>query len=94
MVDDAGARQLLKDYGVLTQPGAKEDRQPELQEVKNLIGRTYPDAMAQLRSYAPYKSMLAKYKYYSQDIADARAGAGGDPKLVALGKAIKDYVEG
>lgn len=68
-VDDAAARQLLRDYGVTS--GSEPDRQPTLEEVKNLIGRTYPDAMAQLRSYQPYSNMMAKYKYYDNDVKTA-----------------------
>lgn len=71
MVDDAGARELLTMSTLLAQDGDAPDRQPTVQEVTNLIGRTYPDAMNQIMSYQPYKNNLAKVKYYDADVNKA-----------------------
>lgn len=89
MVDDAGARHLLTDYGILVQPGNAPDRQPTKQEVENLIGRTFSDAMAQLRSYQPFKNNLAKIKYYDADLKAAHQ-AGLNKENV--GNYIKDHL--
>jgi murein DD-endopeptidase MepM/ murein hydrolase activator NlpD len=72
MIDDAGARELLTLSGILAQPGDKPDRQPTLEEIKNLIGKSYPQAMREVRQYQPWKNNLAKIKYYDADIETAR----------------------
>jgi hypothetical protein len=90
MVDDQGARDLLTTSMMLAQNGDTPDRQPTLDEVKNLIGRTYIDAMAQIRSYEPWKHNYAMVKYYPKDVQAAyeKGKAEGDNpgKVLAPGK--------
>lgn len=74
MVDDAGARLILSSSMFLAQDGDKPDRQPTIDEVKNLIGRTYNDALSQVMTYQPWKDNYAKVKYYNQDVANASGG--------------------
>lgn len=67
MVDDAGARLILSSSMFLAQNGDTPDRQPTKEEVENLIGRTYADALTQVMSYQPWKNNYAKVKYYDAD---------------------------
>lgn len=75
MVDDAGARLILSSSMFLAQDGDTPDRQPTLDEVKNLVGRTYNDALTQVMGYQPWKDNYAKIKYYDQDVKNAGGAA-------------------
>lgn len=68
MVDDAGAREILTITGILAQPGDAPDRQPTLDEINNLIGKPYLQALQEVSQFEPYKHNLAKIKYYDIDI--------------------------
>lgn len=76
MVDDPTARAMLTMSTLLAQDGVDTpDRQPTLDEVKNLIGRTPLDAAQQIMSYEPWQHNKLKVKVYDQDVANAAQNA-------------------
>lgn len=83
-VTDTGARALLTLSTLMAQPGLAPDRQPTIQEVENLIGRNLVDAVNSLTSTAPWGGNWNKVKHYDEDVAAAKAGAGGVTKASVI----------
>lgn len=83
MVDDPTARAMLTMSTLLAQDGKDTpDRQPTLDEVKNLIGRTPLDAANQIMSYQPWQHNHLVVKVYDDDVAAAT----GNPTVLINGQ--------
>lgn len=86
-VTDAGARALLTLSTLMAQPGLEPDRQPTVQEVENLIGRSLVDAVNSLTSTSPWGGNWNKVKHYNEDVANATAqGTTHDSVIAYIGK--------
>lgn len=87
VVDDAGARDILTNSMILTQPGSAPDRQPTAEEITDLVGKSYIQAMRDVRTWGPWGAAWNKVKHYDEDVKSAyKKGQAQEATVLPKGK--------